>query len=59
MDVSADLTEFARSPVAVICAGAKSVSSTSLLKLVQRRRKGLPDRFLVPGVAQMQNRAGA
>lgn len=25
MDVSADLTELARTPVAVICAGAKSV----------------------------------
>jgi pseudouridine-5'-phosphate glycosidase len=26
MDVSADLTELARTPVAVVCAGAKSVS---------------------------------
>jgi pseudouridine-5'-phosphate glycosidase len=26
MDVSADLTELGRTPVAVVCAGAKSVS---------------------------------
>jgi pseudouridine-5'-phosphate glycosidase len=30
MDVSADLTELGRTPVAVVCAGAKSVSASVL-----------------------------
>lgn len=30
MDVSADLTELGRTPVAVVCAGAKSVSALAM-----------------------------
>jgi hypothetical protein len=31
MDISADLTELGRTPVAVVCAGAKSVSRRQVL----------------------------
>jgi pseudouridine-5'-phosphate glycosidase len=36
MDISADLTELGRTPVAVVCAGAKSVSMHGTAARLQR-----------------------
>ena len=46
MDISSDLTELARTPVAVVCAGAKSVSLSAPFALYVLINRLVEDSFL-------------